>query len=77
MPRRGRPGGNPDLVKHQFTAKGDEPLVQKITIRISDSMFNKLQEKDNYREFCRQAIAEALARDERLAEKLKRDSQSS
>ncbi|MDF5714595.1 MAG: hypothetical protein PUP93_12080 [Rhizonema sp. NSF051] len=40
-------------------------------------MFKQLQEKDNYREYCRQAIAEALARDERLAEKLKRDSQSS
>ena len=63
MPRTGRSGGNPDLKKFQFTAKGDESLVQTISIRISESMFKKLKEKDNYREFCRQAIAEKLERD--------------
>ena len=74
-----RPGGNPGLVNHQFSTDRDEnqKLSQKITIRITDLMLLQLQEKGSYREYCRRAIAEALARDERIAEKLERDSQSS
>jgi hypothetical protein len=57
---RGRPGGNPDLANFQFTTDRDEPLSEKITIRISPSMLRHLQGLDNYREFCRKAIAEKL-----------------
>lgn len=55
-----RPGGNPDLVAHQFNTTRDEPLTEKVTIRISESMFKELQKLENYREFIRQAIAEKL-----------------
>lgn len=60
----GRPGGNPDLVHHQYKAAGDEPLIEKITIRITTSMLARLQEKENFREFIRQAIQEKFDRDE-------------
>ena len=61
--RKGRPGGNPDLVAYQFTTDRDEPLTAKITIRLAPSMLEKLKELDNYREFVRQAIAEKLEYD--------------
>ncbi len=58
-----RPGGNPDLVTHQFSTDRDEPLSEKITIRISPSMLKYLKGMDNYREYCREAIATRIEQD--------------
>ncbi|MEM7579096.1 MAG: hypothetical protein AAF316_04455 [Cyanobacteria bacterium P01_A01_bin.80] len=60
----GRPGGNPDLKKYQFKAKGDEPLNQKLTLRLTGSMMEFLKSlgKD-YPNFVREAIAEKIERE--------------
>ncbi|AFY51348.1 hypothetical protein Nos7524_5658 (plasmid) [Nostoc sp. PCC 7524] len=59
----GRPGGNPELEKHQFQAKGDEPLTEKISVRLTSSTKQFLESlgKD-YPEFVREAIAEKIER---------------
>lgn len=59
----GRPGGNPELEKHQFKAKGDEPLSEKISVRLTASTKQFLESlgKD-YPEFVREAIAEKIER---------------
>lgn len=62
-PKRGRPGGNPALKDYQFSTSREEALTEKITIRISPSMLKQLKELDNYREFCRLAIAEKIQQD--------------
>ncbi len=59
----GRPGGNPGLKKYQFTTDRDEPLTEKLQIRIGVTMMAQLKEKDNYLEFVRCAIAEKLEHD--------------
>ncbi|WP_180977077.1 hypothetical protein [Fischerella thermalis] len=60
----GRPGGNPELEKYQFKAKGNEPLTKLISLRVTDSTmeFLKTLGKD-YPEFVRQAIAEKMERE--------------
>ena len=58
---RGRPGGNPDFgSKYAFKTEREEPLSQKITVRITETMDSQLRQLDNYREFVRTAIAKAL-----------------
>ena len=60
----GRPGGNPDLVKYQFKARGDEPLTQKLTLRLTESMMKYLKSLGKgYLDFVREAIAEKMERD--------------
>ncbi|MGL4883455.1 hypothetical protein C7B62_08745 [Pleurocapsa sp. CCALA 161] len=56
----GRPGGNPDLKKYSFTTDRDEPLRERLQIRVPASMKQELKAKDNWQEFVRQAIAEKL-----------------
>ena len=56
----GRPGGNPDLKKYCFTTDRDEPLRERLQIRVPASMKKELETKDNWQEFVRQAIAEKL-----------------
>ena len=56
----GRPGGNPDLKKYCFTTDRDEPLREKLQIRVPASMKKELEARDNWQEFVRQAIAEKL-----------------
>jgi hypothetical protein len=58
----GRPGGNPDLQKYSFTTDRDEPLRERLQIRVPASMKKELEAKDNWQEFVRQAIAEKLNR---------------
>ncbi len=58
-----RPGGNPDLKDHQFTTERPEPLSEKLTIRVTSSMFATLMQMEDNREFIRQAIAEKLERE--------------
>jgi hypothetical protein len=56
----GRPGGNPDLKKYSFTTDRDEPLRERLQIRVPASMNQELKAKDNWQEFVRQAIVEKL-----------------
>jgi hypothetical protein len=56
----GRPGGNPDLAAHQFTTDRPEPLDALLQVRVAASMKAKLQSRENWQEFVRQAIAIAL-----------------
>ena len=58
----GRPGGNPDLVKYQYTTERDEPLTEKLQLRITKSMLEQLKLLENKNEFVREAIAQRLRR---------------
>lgn len=62
---KGRPGGNPDLEKHQFTTdkKEGDRLKKHIQLRISENMANQLEKLPNKQEFIREAIKEKLERD--------------
>ena len=56
----GRPGGNPDIKKYGFKTDRDEPLRERVQIRIPTSMKKKLQEKENWQEFVRETLQKAL-----------------
>jgi hypothetical protein len=56
----GRPGGNPDIVKFRYQTDRDEPLRERLQIRVPASMKQKVQQQDDWQEFVRQAIAEKL-----------------
>ena len=56
----GRPGGNPDIKKYGFKTDRDEPLRERLQIRVPASMKQQLLTQDNWQEFVRQAIAEKL-----------------
>ncbi len=43
-----------------FKTEREEPLRERVQIRIPTSMKKKLQEQENWQEFVRQAIAEKL-----------------
>ncbi len=55
-----RPGGNPDFIKHKLTTTRPEPLTAKLTVRIPQSMMDELKALENYPEFVREAIQDAL-----------------
>ncbi|WP_414589746.1 CopG family transcriptional regulator [Scytonema sp. PCC 10023] len=60
---RGRPGGNPDFgTKYRFDFGNKETRDQVVAIRFSASELEKIKAMggDRYREFCRNAILEAL-----------------
>jgi hypothetical protein len=57
---RGRPGGNPELREHKFTTDRPEPMTAKLSMRIAPSMLAEVQAQENWQEFVREAIAEAL-----------------
>lgn len=59
MPK-GRPGGNPDLVRYQYATDREEPCTAKMTLRLPPSQYAKLQEIDNWQEKTRRAIAQLL-----------------
>ncbi|MDB9372379.1 hypothetical protein [Nodularia sphaerocarpa] len=60
----GRAGGNPELQKHQYKAKGDEPLIKNLQIKITPSMMEYLKSMGKgYHEFVRQAISEKIERE--------------
>jgi hypothetical protein len=56
----GRPGGNPDLKNYGFTTDRPEPLREKLQLRVSASMKEQLESRDNWQELVRDAIAKAL-----------------
>ncbi|GAX43956.1 hypothetical protein NIES4075_49710 [Tolypothrix sp. NIES-4075] len=54
------PHGNPEIKKYGFKTNRDEPLIAKLTVRIPQSMMDELKALENYPEFVRQAIQDAL-----------------
>ncbi|MDJ0636764.1 MAG: hypothetical protein QNJ34_26530 [Xenococcaceae cyanobacterium MO_188.B29] len=56
----GRPGGNPELKNYGFTTDRPEPLREKLQLRVSASMKEKIKSRENWQEFVRDAIAKAL-----------------
>lgn len=63
-----RSGGNPDLVHHQLITDRDEPLIAKLSMRVSPSMLEQIRCRDNWQDFVRDAIAEKLKR-QKLSDK--------
>jgi hypothetical protein len=56
-----RKGGNPNIKDHGFTTDRDEPLKGKLTLRLPESIMERLEELgDEKAEFCRDAIKKAL-----------------
>jgi len=55
-----RKGGNHELIKHQFTTKGKDPLVAKLSMRVTSPMLEQIQQQENWPEFVRTAIAKHL-----------------
>ncbi|MFN6535807.1 MAG: hypothetical protein RM021_005460 [Nostoc sp. EkiNYC01] len=53
------PKGNPDNLK-KFTTDREEPLTEKMNIRMTKSMKEEVQQQDDPPEFCREAIQKAL-----------------
>ena len=53
---QGRPGGNPDLIKYQFSTDREESCTAKMTLRLPPSQYAKLKEIDNWQEKVRLAI---------------------
>jgi hypothetical protein len=56
----GRPGGNPELKNYEFKTDRPEPLREKLQLRVSASMKEQLQSRDNWQELVREAIAKSL-----------------
>jgi hypothetical protein len=57
---KGRPGGNPGLVKFQFSTDREEPCSAKLTLRIPPSQYEKLKQIPNWQDKTREAIADLL-----------------
>ncbi|MBE9168662.1 hypothetical protein IQ238_14495 [Pleurocapsales cyanobacterium LEGE 06147] len=57
-----RPGGNPDIKKYGFTTERENPLVEKMTLRMDEEMKAAIKagKLPNWQEIARQAIAEKL-----------------
>ncbi|MBW4616023.1 MAG: hypothetical protein KME21_22615 [Desmonostoc vinosum HA7617-LM4] len=55
------PKGNPEsLEPYKLTTNRPEPLTAKLTVRLPQSMMDKLKAIDNYPEFVRQCIQDGL-----------------
>ncbi len=57
-----RPGGNPELNKHQFDQKyrWDEPCTAQLGLRLPPSLSKELKQIDNWQEKIRHAIADLV-----------------
>ncbi len=53
------PKGNPKSLK-PFTTDREEPLTEKMNIRMTKEMKEEVQQQENPPEFCREAIQEKL-----------------
>lgn len=69
---KGRPGGNPDLKKHQFKTERKYPLTESMTIKFDRPTKEALTsgKLPNWREIAREAVAKALAEQEREEDNL-------
>ncbi|MEH1781812.1 MAG: hypothetical protein V7K67_13700 [Nostoc sp.] len=55
------PKGTPENLK-PIKSERDEPLTEKMNIRMTKTMKEEVQQQDNPPEFCREAIQEKLDR---------------
>ncbi|MEH2361202.1 hypothetical protein [Nostoc sp.] len=53
------PKGTPENLK-PIKSEREEPLTEKINLRMTKSMKEEVQQQDNPPEFCREAIQKAL-----------------
>ncbi|WP_315792005.1 hypothetical protein [Fischerella sp. JS2] len=56
------PKGNPQNLK-PIKSDREEPLTERLNLRITKTMKEELSQKDDPPEFCRRAIQEALEKD--------------
>lgn len=56
----GRPGGNPDLKKYQFSTDKDEACTAHLQLRIAPSQMEKLKAIDGWRDILRKKIDEII-----------------
>ena len=56
---KGRPGGNPDIVKYSFKQQyeWDEPCTAKMSLRVPPTLFEQVKQLPNWQEKVRQAMA--------------------
>jgi len=57
---KGRPGGNPDLVQHQFKTDRPEPCTERIQIRLPRSLYERITARPDWPEWARKILAENL-----------------
>jgi hypothetical protein len=57
---QGRPGGNPDLVKHQYTTERAEPCSDRIQIRMPSSLVERIKSIPDWPEWARKTLAENI-----------------
>ena len=57
----GRPGGNPDLKKFQFSTDNEESNTALLAVRIAPSQLEKLKAIDGWQDIVRAKIREILA----------------
>ncbi len=60
---KGRPGGNPDIVKYSFKQQyeWDEPCSAKISLRLPPTLYEELKTVPEWQEKVRKAIAFIVA----------------
>jgi hypothetical protein len=57
----GRPGGNPDLKKFQFSTDNEESNTALLAVRIAPSQLEKLKAIKDWQDILREKIREILA----------------
>ena len=55
-----RQQGKPNLTDCHFATTRDEPLIARLSLRITPSMLEEIKQQDNWQEFVREAISEKL-----------------
>lgn len=57
------PRGNKDIKEHGFKVEGRESYNKRVSVWVTESMFDALKEIENKAEFVRQAIQEKLEKE--------------
>ena len=63
VPRKGRPGGNPDISKYAFKQKyqWSQSCTETLAFRVPPAMKSAVKSEElDWQEICRHAIADAL-----------------
>lgn len=55
---KGRPGGNPDLQKFQFTTDKDEPCTTLLQLKVPQSLKDAIAQKPNWQDWVRKLLAD-------------------
>jgi hypothetical protein len=58
---KGRPGGNPDLVKYQFKTDRKEPCNALLTVKVPASQLEALKLLPNWQEKIRESLSEIVS----------------